>query len=94
MKKQIACPECKGNGYITLSRKYDDYCGIGSVMCPGCGGTGLQEADMTIADKIRAMNDDDLRNFLCGLMKCEGCAFGSSSGCNLKDWLQMYAKEG
>ena len=47
----------------------------------------------TIADRIRAMNDDELRNFLCGLMNCSGCAFGSSSGCTLKDWLQMPSKE-
>ena len=49
---------------------------------------------VTIADRIRAMNDDELRNFLCGLMNCSGCAFGSSSGCTLKDWLQMPSREG
>ena len=48
---------------------------------------------VTNADRIRAMNDDDLRNFLCGLMNCSGCVFGSSSGCTLKDWLQMPSKE-
>ena len=48
---------------------------------------------MTIADRIRAMNDDELRNFLCGLMNCSGCVFGSASGCKLKDWLQMPSKE-
>lgn len=48
----------------------------------------------TITDRIRAMNDDDLRNFLCGLMNCSGCVFGSSSGCTPKDWLQMPSKEG
>ena len=48
----------------------------------------------TIADRIRSMNDDELRNFLCGLMNCSGCTFGSSSGCTLKAWLQMPSKEG
>ena len=47
----------------------------------------------TIADRIRAMNDDELRYFLCGLMNCGGCFFGSSSGCKLKDWLQMPSEE-
>ena len=48
---------------------------------------------MTIADRIRAMNDDELRNFLCGLMNCSGCAFGTASGCKLKEWLQAPSKE-
>lgn len=47
----------------------------------------------TIADRIRAMNDDELRNFLCGLMTCDRCNFGASDGCKLKDWLQMPSKE-
>ncbi len=47
----------------------------------------------TIADRIRSMNDDELRNFLCGLMNCSGCTFGSSSGCTLKAWLQMPSME-
>ena len=48
----------------------------------------------TNADFIRALNDRDLRNFLCGLMKCEGCSFGTSSGCKLEEWLQQPAEEG
>lgn len=47
----------------------------------------------TNAELIRTMNDDDLRNFLCGLMTCDRCNFGASDGCKLKDWLQRPADE-
>jgi hypothetical protein len=60
MKKQIACTECKGSGYITMTRMYDDLCGIGCKPCPSCNGTGFHEVDMTNADRIRAWNDHEL----------------------------------
>lgn len=69
MKKQIACPECKGNGSIVLAKAIDDYCGIGSKMCPCCDGTGLQEADVTYADRIRAKisSDEGIADILLAL---------------------------
>lgn len=45
MKKKIPCPECKGNGYFA---------------CSSCGGSGALEVDMTRADRLRAMSDEEL----------------------------------
>lgn len=50
-------------------------------------------APKTNADYIRGLNDKDLRNFLCGLMRCEGCLFGTSSGCDLEGWLKRPKEE-
>jgi hypothetical protein len=61
MKKNIACPSCKGNGFRTIiTGDRNDYCGIGSEKCYACDGTGVQEVDMTNADRIRAMSDEEL----------------------------------
>lgn len=65
MKKNIACPSCKGKGFnVIITGDRNDYCGIGSEMCSVCGGTGVQEVGMTNADRIRAMSDEELGNFL------------------------------
>lgn len=61
MKKQIACPECKGKGYITvMTGDRNDYCGTNNITCQLCYGTGMQMADMTNGDRIRAMTDEEL----------------------------------
>lgn len=100
MKKQIVCPECEGRGYITLTRMYNDYCGIGNRMCESCGGTGLQEADTTNADRIRAMSDGELADFLNNVNICdtrtnEECksVFCAQCGECVLNWLQQPAEE-
>lgn len=64
MPKRIDCNECKGKGYITLTRMFNDYCGIGSKPCEACGGKGYFEVPMTNADRIRAMSDEELAKFV------------------------------
>ena len=101
MKKQIACTECKGSGYITLTRMYDDLCGIGCKPCPSCNGTGFHEVDMTNAERIRAMSDEELAKWLCQWCTCvEGycpgvkmCVFSAGKANGLLKWLQQPAED-
>ena len=61
MKKLIRCPECKGQGYFTImTGDRNDYCGVIGQACSSCGGSGTLEVDMTRADRIRAMSDEEL----------------------------------
>lgn len=61
MKKLIRCPECKGQGYFTIvTGDRNDYCGVIGQACSSCGGSGALEVDMTRADRIRAMSDEEL----------------------------------
>ena len=104
MKKNIACPDCKGNGYRTvITGDRNDYCGVANEMCPTCKGTGVQLTDMTNADRIRAMSDQQLAEFICNALGSAGCVEdhcpghdlcrpqdGKSNG--LKKWLQQPVK--
>ena len=98
MKKRIACPECNGNGRITLARMYNDYCGIGCKQCDHCGGKGFLEVPMTNADRIRAMSDEELAIFVDEPTMCEGHEIGDcmSKDCKkcILEWLQQPAEEG
>jgi len=54
--KKVPCPKCNGRGIITHSFEN----GIGCESCKECHGQGYHFAPVTIADNIRAMNDEDL----------------------------------
>lgn len=87
MKKNISCPSCNGNGFRTIiTGDRNDYCGIVSEMCSACGGTGVQEADMTNADLIRTMSDEELAEFLYTVFLDEE---GSKS--RITEWLKQPA---
>ena len=45
------------------------------------------------ADKIRAMTDEELKEFICSILRCEFCKFQGFGGCELLDWLQQPVKE-
>ena len=47
---------------------------------------------MTNADRIRNMNDEELKKFICSMFKCEFCDFGLGERCGLLNWLQMPAE--
>ena len=47
---------------------------------------------MTNADRIRAMSDEELREFLCSITKCEVCQYESWGGCGLLEWLKQPAE--
>ena len=50
------------------------------------------EEKPTNADRIRAMTDEDLKEFLCSITKCEVCQFEAWGGCELLEWLKQPAK--
>ena len=48
---------------------------------------------MTNADRIRAMSDEELKDWYCKNRDCEGCDFCRPFGCTFKDWLKQPAEE-
>lgn len=46
---------------------------------------------VTNADRIRAMSDDRLREFLCSITGCGCCKF-AGFGCELEEWLKQPAE--
>ena len=58
--KKLVCYNCGGHGFITAT--YES--GQTSAICPVCGGIGSHEIQMTNADRIRAMSDEELAVFL------------------------------
>ena len=48
---------------------------------------------MTNADRIRNMNDEELKKFICSMFKCEFCDFELGERCGLLNWLQMPAED-
>lgn len=61
-------------------------------------GVTVQECKLgvkkTNADRIRSMNDEELKKFICSMLKCEFCDFELGERCGLLIWLQMPAEEG
>ena len=58
--KKLVCYNCGGHGFITAT--YEN--GQTSAICPVCGGIGSHEIQMTNADHIRAMSDEELVEFI------------------------------
>ena len=48
---------------------------------------------MSNADRIRSMTDEELKEFLCSILKCEFCKFEGWGGCELLEWLQQPSEE-
>ena len=46
------------------------------------------EKPQTNADRIRAMSDEELKDFLCSILQCEFCKFEGWGGCECFEWLQ------
>ena len=91
--KKLVCYNCGGHGFITAT--YES--GQTSAICPVCGGIGTHEIQMTNADRIRAMTDEELARFFIGDSPnyCHTglCLDGETCiGCFLK-WLQQPAEE-
>ena len=45
------------------------------------------------ADKIRAMTDEELKEFICSNSQCKFCKFERWGRCELLEWLQQPVKE-
>ena len=58
--KKLVCYNCGGHGFITTT--YEN--GQTSAICPVCGGIGSHEIQMTNADRIRDMSDEELAEFI------------------------------
>ena len=58
--KKLVCYNRGGHGFITST--YEN--GQTSAICPVCGGIGTHEIQMTNADRIRAMSDEELAEFI------------------------------
>ena len=48
---------------------------------------------LTRADKIRAMSDEELKEFICSNSQCKFCKFEGWGRCELLEWLQQPVKE-
>ena len=92
--KKLVCYNCGGHGFITAT--YES--GQTSAICPVCGGIGTHEIQMTNADRIRAMSDEELVEFiknikvraaLCKAVK-DNDAFEALCSA---EWLQQLAEE-
>ena len=59
--KKLVCYNCGGHGFITAT--YEN--GQTSAICPVCGGIGTHEIQMTNADRIRAMSDEEIAEYVC-----------------------------
>ena len=47
----------------------------------------------TNAQKIRAMSDEELKEFICSNSQCKFCKFEGWGRCELLEWLQQPVKE-
>ena len=83
--KKLVCYNCGGHGFITAT--YEN--GQTSAICPVCGGIGSHEIQMTNADRIRSMSDEELAEFMYQV--------GYDNGWGLEEyaleWLQQPAEE-
>lgn len=43
----------------------------------------------TNADRIRDMNDEELKEFICSILKCEFCKFERRGKCEFLEWLKQ-----
>ena len=93
--KKLVCYNCGGHGFITTI--YEN--GQTSTICPVCGGIGTHEIQMTNADRIRAMSDEELAEFLWNFNLADVSTdklgeFGPHMfRYRLKEWLKMPAEE-
>ena len=93
--KKLVCYNCGGHGFITAN--YES--GQTSAICPVCGGIGSHEIQMTNADRIRSMTDEELAEFLWNFNLADVSTdklgeFGPHMfRYRLKEWLQQPAEE-
>ena len=60
MKKEVPCLDCRGQGLISKFNEKSAWL----ERCQNCGGTGVITVVVTNADRIRAMSDEELLDFM------------------------------
>ena len=90
--KLVSCPQCGGFGFTSTPVSTDyEITVCRAKTCELCHGAGVIEVPMTNADRIRAMSDEELADFLN--------QWGTSTRAWQKDpgetlyWLQQTAGE-
>lgn len=72
MTKRVKCESCGGKGMI-IPKKHGGM--VVPRKCEHCNGTGTIEAQITNADRIRAMSDEELATHLHDIgWDCHMCA--------------------
>lgn len=98
--KKLVCYNCGGHGFITATYKN----GQTSAICPVCGGIGSHEIQMTNAERIRSMSDEELATFISEIadecerntecnQHCYGCDIEYCVRESCLNWLQQPAEE-
>ena len=95
--KKLVCYNCGGHGFIIAT--YES--GQTSAICPVCGGIGTHEIQMTNADRIRAISDEELALWICGVYDIEeengkfinGIIIPGYAPHDIEEWLQEPAGE-
>ena len=89
--KKLVCYNCGGHGFITST--YEN--GQTSAICPVCGGIGTYEIQMTNADRIRAMSDEELVSVVpCPLgFSMFRCPIERQCGPCKREWLKQPAEK-
>ena len=107
MTKRVKCESCGGKGMI-IPKKHGGM--VVPRKCEHCNGTGTIEAQITNADRIRAMSDEELAEFLADKYVMESCLRLKDEGyeptetqkkaikhtlyCTWIQWLKQPAQEG
>lgn len=63
-------------------------CKINPAVCEN-----MTKPVLTNADRIRAMTDEELKEFICSNSQCKFCKFERWGRCELLEWLQQPVKE-
>ena len=97
--KLVSCPQCGGFGFTSTPVSTDyEITVCRAKTCELCHGAGVIEGPMTNADRIRAMNDEELVEFIKNIkVRAALCKAVKNNDafeelCSA-EWLQMPAEE-
>ena len=101
MENRQLCSKCGGIGVVYHVKKITDGYRGEVDACPVCRGTGSVPVAITNGDRIRAMSDKELAEFLANPCQCDidpakdGYRECGNDLClkYIRDWLQQPAEE-